>query len=63
MEESSLQFFLGLAALAWGIFTGWRNSKQPENINEEQAEPKNHAGQIDEETVGGLLFGVCLEFI
>ena len=38
MEESSLQFFLGLAALAWGIFTGWRNSKQPENINEEQSE-------------------------
>ncbi|MCH2658221.1 MAG: hypothetical protein MKZ81_04340 [Dehalococcoidia bacterium] len=40
MEESSLQFFLGLTALAWGIFTGWRNSKQPENINEEQSEQK-----------------------
>lgn len=40
MEESSLQFFLGLAALTWGIFTGWRNSKQQEKISEELSEQK-----------------------
>lgn len=40
MEESSLQFFLGLTALAWGIFTGWRNSKHQEKIGEEPSEQK-----------------------